>query len=153
VNAVRENLYKLVVQYQDVEGVATSQGVNGASSSATNTAPSDEVFDIFDQYMSGRVVSSSQLRTELDLYLDEQPLPRTQDFDIISWWKFGGIRYPTLRKIARDIMAIPITTVASESTFSIAGRVISPCRSLLTSQLVEALMCVQAWGRADMIGT
>ncbi|KAF0888383.1 hypothetical protein E2562_014203, partial [Oryza meyeriana var. granulata] len=60
--------------------------------------------------------------------------------------------YPTLRKIARDIMAIYVTTVASEFAFSTGGRVISPNRSQLTPQLVQALMCVQAWGCPDMLG-
>jgi hypothetical protein len=32
-----------------------------------------------------------------------------------------GVKYPTLRMIARDIMAIPITTVTSESIFSTEG--------------------------------
>ncbi|XP_025878851.1 zinc finger BED domain-containing protein RICESLEEPER 2-like [Oryza sativa Japonica Group] len=153
VNAVKEDLYKLVLQYQNhvEEGVGTSDGVN-ASSSVAPPGGFDLVDDIFDQYMSGQTVaSSSQIRTELDLYLEEKPLPRTQDFDIINWWKFGGIRYPTLRQIARDILAIPITTVASESAFSTGGRVITPNRNQLKPDLVEALMCVQAWGRADML--
>nr|AAP53984.1 hAT family dimerisation domain containing protein [Oryza sativa Japonica Group] len=153
VNAVKEDLNKLVLQYQNhvEEGVGTSDGVS-ASSSVAPPGGFDLVDDIFDQYMSGQTVaSSSQIRTELDLYLEEKPLPRTQDFDIINWWKFGGIRYPTLRQIARDILAIPITTVASESAFSTGGRVITPNRNQLKPDLVEALMCVQAWGRADML--
>jgi hypothetical protein len=49
-------------------------------------------------------------------------------------------------------MAIPVTTVASESVFSTGGRVISPHRSRLAPKTVEGLMCMQAWSRADMLG-
>jgi len=48
-------------------------------------------------------------------------------------------------KIARDVLAIPVTTVASESVFSTSGRIISPHRSRLAPSMVEALMCMQAW--------
>ena len=49
-------------------------------------------------------------------------------------------------------MAIPVPIVASESIFSTDGRIISPSRSSLAPQMVEALMCMQAWSRADMLG-
>jgi hypothetical protein len=52
------------------------------------------------------------------------------------------VKYPTLRKIAQDIMTIPLTTVASESAFSIGGRVISPHQSRLAPKTVEGLMCM-----------
>jgi hypothetical protein len=84
-------------------------------------------------------------------------LPITQELDIIHWWQYAGVKYPTLRRIARDIMAIPVTTVASESVasesvFSTGGRIISPHRSRLAPKTVEGLMCMQAWARADMLG-
>jgi hypothetical protein len=94
----------------------------------------------------------SYVRIELDLYLDEPTLSRTQELNIISWWQYARVKYPTLRKIARDIMTIHITTVASESVFSTWGRVISPHRSRFAPKIVEGLMCIQVWSRADMLG-
>ncbi|CAO2174338.1 unnamed protein product [Urochloa humidicola] len=118
VEKVRSLLYQLVLEYQHAaEDVATS---NGGNSSAVLTAvdgsnEDDELFNIFDQYMSSQpVVASTHVRTELDLYLDEPLLPRTQELDIINWWKYGEIKYPTLQSIARDILPIPVTTVASD---------------------------------------
>ena len=64
--------------------------------------------------------------------------------DVLYWWKVNT-KYPTLQKIAKDIIAIPVSSVASESAFSTGGRVISPHRSRLHSQTVEALMCLQNW--------
>ena len=50
------------------------------------------------------------------------------------------------------LTTVLVTTVASESAFSTSGRVISPHRSSLTPKMIEALMCMQAWSRADMLG-
>jgi hypothetical protein len=57
-----------------------------------------------------------------------------------------------LTKIARDIFAIPFSTVASESAFSTSGRVLSEHRSRLTPEILEALMCSQDWMRRKYIG-
>lgn len=79
-----------------MEGGATS---DSTSTTAQNQGE-DEVFDIFDEYMSSQpAISVSPVRTELDLYLEEAPLPRTQELGIINWWEFGGIKYPTLQNM------------------------------------------------------
>uniref|UniRef100_A0A8R7QSU8 HAT C-terminal dimerisation domain-containing protein n=1 Tax=Triticum urartu TaxID=4572 RepID=A0A8R7QSU8_TRIUA len=67
-------------------------------------------------------------------------------------WKVGGGKYPNLHKIARDILHIPVTSVASESVFSTSGRLLGVHRSQLTPSIIEVLMCMQAWSRADMLG-
>lgn len=53
-------------------------------------------------------------KSEIEHYLEEAVLPRTSDFDILAWWKNNGLKYPTLQSIAKDVLAIPVTTVASE---------------------------------------
>jgi hypothetical protein len=154
VNKVKDLLYNLVLEYQDsMESVATTDGAQSRQSSAPASTVVEDWMEAFDDYMSKKPqVRSTYVRTELDLYLEEEVLPRTQELDIIQWWKVGGLKYPTLRKIARDVLAIPVTTVASESVFSTGGRIISPHRSRLAPSMVQALMCMQAWSRADMLG-
>ncbi|CAN1331093.1 Zinc finger BED domain-containing protein DAYSLEEPER [Linum perenne] len=88
---------------------------------------------------------SEDAGTELDSYLFAKVLPRTEDFDVLLWWKANALTYPTLAMIARDVLAVPVTTVASESAFSYGGRLVSPSRSRLCSDTVEALMCAQNW--------
>lgn len=47
--------------------------------------------------------------------------------------------------MARDFLAIPASTVASESAFSSSGRLVSPHRNRLHPKTIEALMCAQSW--------
>ena len=47
--------------------------------------------------------------------------------------------------IVHDIYAIPVSTVASDSAFSMGGRVVSKHRSKLHPDSLEALMCAQSW--------
>ena len=82
--------------------------------------------------------------TELYHYLEEDVLPDNSQFDILLWWKLNGVKYPVLQIIARDILAIPVSTVASESVFSSSGRLVSPHRNRLHPKMIEALMCAQS---------
>jgi hypothetical protein len=49
--------------------------------------------------------------------------------------------------MAQDILAIPISTVASESVFSTSGRILDDFRTFLTPFMLEALVCTQDWLR------
>ncbi|CAN1153645.1 Putative AC transposase [Linum perenne] len=91
-------------------------------------------------------------KEEFEKYLREPLLSRTQNFDILLWWKHQEVNYPTLRLIAKDILAIPISTVISESAFSTSGRLLCENRSTLDPKTVEALMCNQNWLRNEING-
>ncbi|RVW61969.1 putative AC transposase [Vitis vinifera] len=54
--------------------------------------------------------------------------------------------------IVRDIYAIPVSTVASESAFSTGGRRYQKHRSRLHPDTLEALMCAQSWLWKEMEG-
>lgn len=49
--------------------------------------------------------------------------------------------------LARDVLAMPISTVASESAFSTSGRILDDFRTSLTPFMLEALVCTQDWMR------
>jgi hypothetical protein len=94
--------------------------------------------------------------SELQRYLDSPPIDDEEDFDILDWWKQHEYQWPVLAQLARDILTVPVSTVASESAFSAGGRVLSDYRSRLTPEMVEALMITRdhlyAKGRTqDMI--
>jgi hypothetical protein len=67
---------------------------------------------------------------ELDKYMAE-PLIKQNPFDVLAHWKNQIEKYPILSQIARDLMFVQVSTVASESVFSAGGRVIDPYRNRL----------------------
>ncbi|CAN1801893.1 Putative AC transposase [Linum perenne] len=87
-------------------------------------------------------------KNELDAYLDAAlESIKDPEFNVIDWWKSERTKYKILSKMACEIMAIPITSVASEAAFSAGGRVIDPSRSSLGQKTIEALLCSQDWLR------
>ncbi|RZC64745.1 hypothetical protein C5167_008443 [Papaver somniferum] len=67
--------------------------------------------------------NSNDQKTELENYLEEPCIkfPEGADeskFDVLSWWKSYGANYPTLAKMARDILVVPVSTVSPHSAFS-----------------------------------
>jgi hypothetical protein len=77
-------------------------------------------------------------QNELDIYLKDQLVSPDVSIDILEWWKTNSLKYPTISRMARDVLAIPASTVASESAFSTGSRVISDYRSRLSSETVNA---------------
>ena len=100
-------------------------------------------FDFFVNNSSSSSKKHGSARMEFDHFIDEGVLKRSEDFDILGWWKSNGLKYPTLQRIARDILVILVTTVALESAFSTSGRLLSPHRSMLHPKTIEAMMCAQ----------
>ncbi|KAL9667777.1 hypothetical protein QQ045_002145 [Rhodiola kirilowii] len=90
---------------------------------------------------------------EVDRYLLDPIVKAVNplDYDILEWWKTNGDKYPSLAALTKDIMAIQVSTVASESSFSTSRRVIDPFRSSLSPKTVEALICYQNWIRSESI--
>ena len=89
------------------------------------------------------------VKSELDKYLLEDQEPESGDFDILSWWKVNSPRFPVLSQLARDVLAIPMSSVASECAFSTGGRILDSFRSSLTPKCVQCLICVQDWLRQE----
>ncbi|RYR05151.1 hypothetical protein Ahy_B06g085008 isoform C [Arachis hypogaea] len=89
-------------------------------------------------------------RSELDRYLQEECEPYSHKFDILNWWKVNSTRFPILGNMNREVLAIPVSMVASESVFSTGGRVFDPYRSSLTPKMVEALVCTGDWLKEDL---
>ncbi|XP_027163073.1 uncharacterized protein LOC113763447 isoform X3 [Coffea eugenioides] len=86
-----------------------------------NDGQTRDLMDGFDVYQSQQWASGN--KSELELYLDERLVDRKQqpDLNVLTYWKESRIRYPELSLMARDILSIPITTVASEYALVMVG--------------------------------
>ncbi|CAN1812878.1 Zinc finger BED domain-containing protein RICESLEEPER 2 [Linum perenne] len=89
---------------------------------------------------------AEKMQEKFDKYWGESALAeRSTDFNVIEWWKENRLTYKILSRMATEIMAIPITSVASEAAFSAGGRVIEPSRARLGKKTIQALLCSQDW--------
>ncbi|CAL1414659.1 unnamed protein product [Linum trigynum] len=94
----------------------------------------------FDMYIME--TTSHQLKSEMDQYLDENLEGRSSNFDLLEWWKQKRSKYPTLSKMARDILSIPVSTASPELVYSTRPRELSPHAR---SETLEALVCTKDW--------
>ncbi|XP_075474040.1 zinc finger BED domain-containing protein DAYSLEEPER-like [Primulina tabacum] len=105
----------------------------------------------FDMYMME--TNSQQSKSELDQYLEESLLPRVHIFDVMGWWKLNRTKYPTLSKMARDMLSIPVCTVSTSSVFDMLPREMDSYRCSLRPETVEALICAKNWLQPEKVGT
>ena len=99
-------------------------------------------------------IGVEEARDELELYLKgkvENPKNFLgTEYDVLSWWKLNCQKYPILAEMAKDVLAMQVSSLASESAFSTSGRLIDPFRSCLTHYMIEVLMCTEQWMKADI---
>ncbi|XP_044465415.1 zinc finger BED domain-containing protein RICESLEEPER 1-like [Mangifera indica] len=113
----------------------------------------NEVNNVYNEYAKvprmldtlGRPCGSSN--SELDLYLMDLKIPSVEEFDILAWWRTNSQKYPTLARMARDYLAMPIST----SGFTLDSCHLSSelynifnCDGLDTD-LKKALVCTKSW--------
>ncbi|XP_024962319.1 zinc finger BED domain-containing protein RICESLEEPER 1-like [Cynara cardunculus var. scolymus] len=136
---IKKKLFSLFDEYVDESHLNKTKVGQPKSGSLDSQEGSQDVLDVasaslmmnFDTFSNK--VTSQVVKSELECYLEEKLMPRVINLNILDYWRTHEVRYPTLARIARDILAIPISTVASESAFSIGGRVLDAYRSSLKS--------------------
>lgn len=140
---VRSTLTSLFNEYGSVLPVHDNLAKTSMSSTCGLGAFSD-----YDQYVEN--TSSHEEKSELELYLAEPVKRLNENIDILDYWSKSAARYPQLARLARDILVVPVSSVASESAFSLSKKVITPSRASLKPKTVEALMCLQDWYRCKL---
>ncbi|GJU97017.1 zinc finger BED domain-containing protein RICESLEEPER 2-like protein [Tanacetum coccineum] len=148
---VKSTLTELYKHYKLKSDKEKDQNTPVASSSTPHTCVASRLkVDIesgFGKYMEKR---EGIKNTEVDIYLRDGTERRDDKFDVLGWWKQNSEKFPILSQVARHVLAMPISTVASESAFSTGGWVIDKFRSSLTPKTAEALICTQDWLRSTL---
>ena len=103
---------------------------------------SDDIGGAFEDKLEEE--ASLETKSEIGKYFLDN-LEKLGSSDILDWWKLNASNYPILSKMERDILAILISTTASESAFSTSGRILDAFRSSLSPKTVETLVCSQNW--------
>ena len=126
------------------------------SGTSSNNAPFEGV-QTYDPFISNILNSQNRFATsssstrqsmEIDDYLCHQ-FEFQEDHEILKWWRQKSGKFPILAKIAKDILAIPASTIASESAFSAGIRVLDEKRSRLAPDTIQMCVCKKDWDQAE----
>ncbi|CAL8989023.1 unnamed protein product, partial [Prunus brigantina] len=151
VNELRNQVKDFLIHMYDVYKVADPLAAHGYNNSNLerigDTVMVNDEDDVEAERLSKfmklrQVMDVVEIRNEVDKYLLEPPENlRNPNFDLLAWWQENSPRFPIVSQIAKDVFGIPISTVASESAFSLGGRIVDHFRASLTPRMVEALVC------------
>ncbi|PNY08352.1 HAT family dimerization domain-containing protein [Trifolium pratense] len=86
----------------------------------------------------------SSFKSELNKYLEED-IETSVELDVLNWWKLNSSRFPVLANIAREVLAMPVSTLTSECAFGTNAKVLDSFCSSLSFELMQALVCTQDW--------
>ena len=94
--------------------------------------------------------ASLGIASELSSYLDSDTVNQfDDDFNILDWWHEHKHTYPVLSILAKDVLLVRMSTISSESAFSLTGRIIKERRYRLAPETVEMLSCIKDWEAGD----
>lgn len=139
--AVKACVYDLFEEYRNI--YAPSSNATAQTDEAQEPAQADAVKLRIAQKLKRHGAASGGNKSELEKYLGEDTEPEDTKFYILAWWKVNSSRFPVLAQLARDVLAIQISTVSLESVFSTTGRILDDFRTSMTPFMVEALVCTQ----------
>ncbi|XP_015387011.1 zinc finger BED domain-containing protein RICESLEEPER 2-like isoform X1 [Citrus sinensis] len=84
-------------------------------------------------------------KSELDCYLNEPKFPRVEEFDILAWWRVNTPKFPTLARMARDFLAMPISPSAAIAYACFSKEAKDIFDTGLDNDLITALVCLKGW--------
>jgi hypothetical protein len=111
---VKDNLVSLYEFYLKADEVMD----DNSHKQDVNDAIDDIEVDVntlaqFKRHLQGE--DSVKNRNDVERYLvDGCEDPNDDKLDIVGWWKINASKYKILSKVAQHVLAIPISTVASE---------------------------------------
>ncbi|XP_012851526.1 PREDICTED: zinc finger BED domain-containing protein DAYSLEEPER-like [Erythranthe guttata] len=144
---VTSTLHAMFDEYVSEMSGSQNLQVNRESTDTSNMTTGQRL--VFERLKRPRPLgSSSNLRLELDQYLTirfdfphDEDLSAFSKFDILDWWKSKSSTFPIMSMIAEDVLACPVSTVAVEAAFSIAGHILDQRISNLRPENLEAQVC------------
>ncbi|KAF3780471.1 putative AC transposase [Nymphaea thermarum] len=148
---IESTFHELYAEYRNMYEDSDTCNMGRANASTSTMIAMEEYKSVsrygFKAYVN--FVSHVVVHTDLDKYLLDpmEEISPTVDFNILSWWKTNESKYKILTRMARDVLAINVSTVASESTISTSERIINDYRCSTTPENVESLICIQSWIR------
>lgn len=144
---IQKLLYAMYDEYKTALGISTG---TSSSTQARSKKFSRYTWDMLEEEDGGTGAAGMN---EVTVYLDSRimlsPDEYFENLDVLKWWQINAHHYHVLSMMARDLLTTPVSTVASESAFSLSGRILSPKRNRLSPKHLEALVCTKDWILAE----
>lgn len=80
---------------------------------------------------------------EIDNYLYTAVENFQDNHDIVTYWEKSP--YPTLKKIAFELLSVPSSTAFVERMFSVSKGILSDKRNKLSSETLKTLVLLHYW--------
>ena len=121
--------------------------VNKATASSTTGQSAEEqsLHVRLHNYKRLRLTAPSTDTDAFDQYLETDPVPDADDFDVFQYWYDRRHARPELAKFAFDTLATPLMSDDAERSFSAGRDLITYRRSNLLDELIEACSCLRNW--------
>ena len=118
---------------QDNRNNNSNTAEESKSSKQVQTLQATDDNNQFKQYLAGKKSNQECSPTaKLDLYLQDRAVElEFPNFNILNWWNVNLTRFPTLARMAKILLMVPMTSIALESAFLTGGRVLSDSRGRL----------------------
>nr|KAJ0204513.1 hypothetical protein LSAT_V11C500240770 [Lactuca sativa] len=129
-NITQEDLFQYFKNKTEREICEKIRGASSSTPSYFDIGHGVDMEDDFEIFMEqcGHGVN----KIELEIYLLDRMEKR-----ILGWWKSNSIKFHVLSEVVKLVLGMLISTVASESAFSIGGKVIDESRSSVIDNLYK----------------
>ncbi|CAL1376647.1 unnamed protein product [Linum trigynum] len=132
---VRKATFALFAHYEQHWKLKQSKNASTSLAPIVEEGDGDKL-DVLAEYKKHREQMVGVVnKSELEKYLHEEDELMVLKFDVLGWWKVNILRFPALSMMAKNVLAVPISIVASEYAFSAGGRILDDFRSSLTPKI------------------
>jgi hypothetical protein len=70
-------------------------------------------------------------------------------FDNLKWWAENRNKFPIVVLMTKEILVVPISTIAVKQAFSIGRNILSETRTSMARDVVEIQSCLNDWTKVE----
>lgn len=136
------NIFNIVILFLIMPGIVdmSSGSTDGdlCPPPAKKSAIEQLLGDVYIVSVSAAKTIEERVKSELETYKAKASIPLSSC--PLLWWRTSEESFPLLAKLAKRVLGIPSTSVASEKVFSTAGDIITATRSAINPDNVDRLI-------------
>ncbi|KAF5374133.1 hypothetical protein D9615_008888 [Tricholomella constricta] len=151
ISYAHQTLYQMAKYWKTRPKQASPRNTEATNTSSSSTNQ-DSFLSEFDRHRLTLLSMDcdEEWQAELRRYLKDVPADVTRDTDIIAWWSEHAKIYPTLARIALDILPSQASSVPCERVFSQSKLTATDRRSRLGPAIFEQLQILKAFWNDDL---